>query len=422
MPLPYPINPNLRNVPVYQPGRPIEEVARELGLPWLTHISSSSLRTRILSARPATAVAAMRKALTQSNLYPDGNAFYLKQKLAAKLGVTPAHVILGNGSNEIIEFIGHAVIAPGAQVIVSQYCFAVYPIVTALFGGRLTIVPAKNYGHDLDAMLAAITPETRIIFVANPNNPTGTSVTREELAAFIAAVPENIVIALDEAYIEFLENPLDLVSDIRDGKKPNLLLMRTFSKIYGLAGLRLGYGIANPELIAELEKVRQPFNINAISQAGALAALDDIAHAEKTRKFNARGLKFYARALRKLKETRVHSFVREFHPRARRRRRDGVSGIAKGGRHRAANGRLRIAGVDPHFRRHTEAKCPLSGSADKSTGDFASTTGDAMRFLVARSSAPALPCWRNGAPHGILFRNPRHHENRHRLRPRRLRI
>ncbi len=299
MSLPYPINPNLRNVPVYQPGRPIEEVARELGLPADGIIKLASNENPLGPSR--VAVAAMRKALTQSNLYPDGNAFYLKQKLAAKLGLTPAHIILGNGSNEVIEFIGHAVIAPGAEVVVSQYCFAVYPIVTALFGGTLKIVPAKNYGHDLEAMLAAITPQTRTVFVANPNNPTGTSVSREELARFVAAVPENVVIAMDEAYIEFLENPLDFVTEIRAGKKPNLLLMRTFSKIYGLAGLRLGYGIANPELITELEKVRQPFNINAISQAGAIAALDDSAHAEKTRKLNFRGLKFYAKAFRKLK-------------------------------------------------------------------------------------------------------------------------
>ncbi len=299
MPLPYPTNPNLKNVPVYQPGRPIEEVARELGLPAGDIIKLASNENPHGPSRAA--VAAMRKALTQSNLYPDGNAFYLKQKLAAKLGVTPAHVILGNGSNEIIEFIGHTIIAPGSEVIVSQYCFAVYPIVTALFGGTLKIVPAKNHGHDLDAMLAAITPQTRIIFVANPNNPTGTSVSSEKLAHFINAVPENVVIALDEAYIEFLENALDLVAEIRAGKKPNVLLMRTFSKIYGLAGLRLGYGIGHPELIAELEKVRQPFNINSISQAGALAALDDTAHAEKTRKYNARGLKFYTRAFRKMK-------------------------------------------------------------------------------------------------------------------------
>ena len=219
---------------------------------------------------------------------------------AAKLGVTPGHLILGNGSNEVLEFIGHALIAPGTEVVVSQYCFAVYPIVTALFGGKLTIVPAKSYGHDLDALLAAITPATRIVFVANPNNPTGTSVRPEELARFVAAVPQNVLIALDEAYIEFLPDALDLVDEIRSGRKSNLLLMRTFSKIYGLAGLRLGYGIGNPEFIAELEKVRQPFNINAIAQAGALAALDDSAHAEKTRRLNTRGLKSYARAFRKL--------------------------------------------------------------------------------------------------------------------------
>jgi histidinol-phosphate aminotransferase len=190
---------------------------------------------------------------------------------------------------------------PGAEVVVSQYCFAVYPIVTALFGAKLVTVPAKNYGHDLDTMLAAITPNTRIIFVANPNNPTGTSVAPEELASFVNAVPEHVVVALDEAYIQFLDEPLDLLPEIRAGRKPNLLLMRTFSKICGLAGLRIGYGIGHPEFIAELEKIRQPFNINSLAQAGALAALDDDAHAEKTRRVTARGLKFFARAFRKLR-------------------------------------------------------------------------------------------------------------------------
>ena len=214
--------------------------------------------------------------------------------------MTPSHLILGNGSNEVIEFIGHTLIAPGTEVVVSQYCFAVYPIVTALFGGKLAVVPAKAYGHDLDAMLAAISPNTRVVFVANPNNPTGTSASREELARFVSAVPEHVLLALDEAYIEFLQEPLDLLPEIQSGRKLNLLLMRTFSKIYGLAGLRLGYGIGHPDLIAEFEKVRQPFNINAIAQAGALAALDDAAHAEKTRRGNSRGLRFYARAFRKL--------------------------------------------------------------------------------------------------------------------------
>ena len=298
MPLPYTINTNLQAVPVYQPGRPIEEVARELGLPAAEIIKLASNENPLGPSRMA--LAAMRKALALVNLYPDGNAYYLKQKLAAKLDVTPANLILGNGSNEVIEFVGHAVVSPGVEVVVSQYCFAVYPIVNAMFGGKLVVVPAKDYGHDLDAMLAAITPNTRVVFVANPNNPTGTTASREALARFVAAVPENVVLALDEAYIEFLPEALDLLPEIRSGRKPNLLLMRTFSKIYGLAGLRLGYGIGHPDLIAELEKVRQPFNINAVAQAGALAALEDTAHADKTRRLNSRGLKFYARAFRKL--------------------------------------------------------------------------------------------------------------------------
>ena len=298
MSLPFSTNPVLKSLPVYQPGRPIEEVARELGLEVDSIIKLASNENPLGPSR--LAVAAMRKALAQVNLYPDGNAFYLKQKLAAKLGITPANLILGNGSNEVLELLGHALLSPDAEVVVSQYCFAVYPIVTALFGAKLVVVPAKNYGHDLDAMLAAITPKTRIVFVANPNNPTGTMVSREELARFVQAVPENVVIALDEAYIEFLENPQDLVPEIVSGRRPNLVLMRTFSKIYGLAGVRLGYGIGHPEFIAELEKIRQPFNINMIAQAGALAALDDTAHAEKTRRINARGLKLYARTFRKL--------------------------------------------------------------------------------------------------------------------------
>ena len=299
MTTPLPTNPVLNNLPVYQPGRPIEEVARELGLDPDGIIKLASNENPIGPSR--LGLAAMRQALKQVNLYPDGNAFYLKQKLAAKLGVVPANLILGNGSNEVIEFIGHALLAPGAEVVVSQYCFAVYPIVTALFGAKLVVVPAKNHAHDLDAMLAAITPNTRIVFVANPNNPTGTTVGREELARFVNAVPANILLALDEAYIEFLNEPLDLLPEIRNGSKPNLLLMRTFSKIYGLAGLRIGYGIGHPDFIAALEKIRQPFNINSLAQAGALAALDDTKHVEKTRKVNSRGLRLYARTFRKLK-------------------------------------------------------------------------------------------------------------------------
>jgi histidinol-phosphate aminotransferase len=298
MTLSLPVNPALNDLPVYQPGRPIEEVARELGLPAEDIIKLASNENPLGPSR--LAVAAMRKALAQVNLYPDGNAFYLKQKLAAKLGVTTANLILGNGSNEIIEFIGHALLSPGAEVVVSQYCFLVYPLMTKLFSANLVTVPAKNFGHDLDAMLAAITPQTRVVFVANPNNPTGTAAPPEALRRFVDAVPPHVLLALDEAYIEFLDEPLDLLPEIGSGTRPNLLLMRTFSKIYGLAGLRIGYGIGHPDFIAALEKPRQPFNANAVAQAGALAALDDAKHVEKTRKINARGLKLYAKTFRRL--------------------------------------------------------------------------------------------------------------------------
>ena len=299
MNIPPPANRNLADLPTYQPGRPIEEVARELGLPAADIIKLAS-NENPLGPSPA-ALAAMQKVLANLNLYPDGNAFYLKQKLAEKLNLPPANLILGNGSNEIIEFVGHAYLAPGADAVVSQYCFAVYPLVTKLFGASLVSVPAKNYGHDLPAMLSAITPKTRVVFVANPNNPTGTVVPGKELEEFVRKIPPHALLVLDEAYIEFLDSPADCLPLIREGTQANLLLMRTFSKIFGLAGLRLGYGIAHPELVAVLEKARQPFNINSIAQAGALAALDDAAHIRRTRENNARGLQFFARAFRKMK-------------------------------------------------------------------------------------------------------------------------
>lgn len=295
---PLSLNRALQDVPVYQPGRPIEEVARELGLPAGDIIKLAS-NENPLGPSPA-ALAAMQKAVANLHLYPDGNAFYLKQKLAEKLGLNPANLILGNGSNEIIEFVGHALMAPGVDVVVSQYCFAIYPIIARLFGANPITVPARAYGHDLPAMLAAITPKTKVVFIANPNNPTGTLAPPAEVLRFVREVPPHVLLVMDEAYIEFLDEPLDLLPLIRRGEKPNLLIMRTFSKIFGLAGLRLGYGIAQPELIAALEKIRQPFNINSIAQAGALAALDDAAHVQKTRLNNAEGLKFLSDNLREM--------------------------------------------------------------------------------------------------------------------------
>ncbi len=297
MSTPLPLNPSLRNVPVYQGGRPIEEVARELGLPAADIIKLAS-NENPLGPSPA-ALAAMQRVIANLNLYPDGNAFYLKRKLAEKLGLTPENLILGNGSNEIIEFTGHALLGPGVDVVISQYSFAIYLLVARLFGANPVIVPAKDYGHDLPAMLAAITPATKVVFVANPNNPTGTVASREEVLRFVDAVPERVLLVMDEAYIEFLDEPADLLPLVRAGK-PNLLLMRTFSKIFGLAGLRIGYGMASPELAAAMETIRQPFNINSIAQAGALAALEDTEHVRKTRANNAAGMKQIVAGLRGL--------------------------------------------------------------------------------------------------------------------------
>jgi len=294
-----PLNPVLKDLPVYQPGRPIEEVARELGLPAGEIIKLASNENPL--GPSAAALSAMRNVLAQLHLYPDGNAFYFKRKLAEKLGVEPANLIVGNGSNEIIEFVGHALMAPGTEVVVSQFCFAVYPIVTRLFGADLVVVPARNFGHDLPALLRAITPRTRVLFVANPNNPTGTLAPSGEVIQLVNQVPDHVLLVMDEAYIDFLETPVDLLPFIRDKARKNLLLMRTFSKIYGLAGLRIGYGIGHPDLIASLEKVRQPFNINSMAQAGALAALDDTAHVDRTRANNARGLEFFYDAFREMK-------------------------------------------------------------------------------------------------------------------------
>lgn len=294
-----PLSPYLKTLPVYQPGRPIEEVARELGLPAESIIKVASNENPF--GPSPRAMAALHNAIPGVNLYPDGNAFYLKQKLAAKLGVEPANLVLGNGSNEIIEFVTHALLGPGTDIVVSQFCFAIYPIVAKMAGADVIIVPARNYGHDLPAMLKAITPKTRIIFVANPNNPTGTLAPREEVIDFVNRVPDDVLLVMDEAYIEFLEDPADLVPLIRLGVRKNLVLMRTFSKIYGLAGLRIGYGIAVPELCAALEKVRQPFNVNLLSQVAALAALDDDQHVHKTRQNNFGGLEFFEQAFRGLK-------------------------------------------------------------------------------------------------------------------------
>jgi histidinol-phosphate aminotransferase len=298
MSLPFALNPALAGLPVYQPGRPIEEVARELGLPERGIVKMAS-NENPLGPSPL-ALAALKRAARKLNLYPDGNAFYFKQRLAAKLKLEPAHLIPGNGSNDLLEFLAHALLAPGTEALMSEYSFVVYPMVTRLLGANPVIVPARAYGHNLVAMRQAITPRTKLIFVGNPNNPTGTLAPARQLREFLDQVPPRVVVAVDEAYIEFLEKPLDLLPLIRRGNKPNLILLRTFSKIYGLAGLRLGYGIAHPEFIAALEKIRQPFNVNSLAQAAGLAALDDEQHVRKTRQNNLAGLNLFAAAFREM--------------------------------------------------------------------------------------------------------------------------
>ncbi len=289
----------LKTLPVYQPGRPIEEVARELGLP-VEGILKLASNENPLGPSPA-GLEAIRKALPQLHRYPDGNAFYLKQKLARKYGVETPQLTLGNGSNEILELIGHALLNPGDEVVVSEYCFAVYPIVAHLFGARLVTIPARNQGHDLPAMLRAMTPLTKLVFVANPNNPTGTLAPADEVRRLVEETPQHVLVVIDEAYIEFLEDPVDLLPLIRSGHHSNLMLLRTFSKIHGLAGLRVGYGFGHPEIISALEKVREPFNVNSLAQVAAMAALDDAAHIQRTRENNRAGQQFLAAGFRRLK-------------------------------------------------------------------------------------------------------------------------
>ena len=240
----------------------------------------------------------MASVLQHLHLYPDGSASVLKGALAGSAGVRPEHLILGNGSNEILEFVGHAMMRPGVEVVVSEFCFAVYPIVTALFGATLVTVPSVDFGADIDGLIRAVSPRTGVLFLANPNNPTGTRTSRQDVQRLLREVPPDVLIVMDEAYLEFLEDPVDLVPEILSGARENLLLRRTFSKIFGLAGLRLGYGIGSPALVAALEKVRQPFNINSIAQAGAIAALGDADHQVRTRDNNRAGVEYYQSAFK----------------------------------------------------------------------------------------------------------------------------
>jgi histidinol-phosphate aminotransferase len=278
-------NPQLRNLPVYEPGKPIEETARELGL-HPDEIIKLASNENPLGPSPK-AVAAMRASLAGANLYPDGGGYYLREALATKLNVSRDQLILGAGSNEIIEFLGHAFLDRGDEIVTSEHAFVVYKLVAAVFGARAVEVPSPDFRHDLDAIAAAITPKTRLIFIANPNNPTGTLAGQDELDGFMKRVPARIVVVFDEAYYEYLDDPPDTLRFIRAGR--NVVTLRTFSKIQGLASLRVGYGIARPELIQVLHKTRQPFNVSGLAQAAALAGLDDDAHRSETKRITDEG-------------------------------------------------------------------------------------------------------------------------------------
>ena len=290
-------NPQLRDLAVYEPGKPIEETARELALDPAAIIKLAS-NENPLGPSPK-AVDAMRQALKHAQLYPDGGGFYLREALAAHLGFAPPNIILGNGSNEIIEFLGHAFLRPGDEVVTSKHAFIAYKLIASLFGAHTIETPSPDYQHELEAMLNAITPKTRMIFIANPNNPTGALASQAKIDIFMARVPEHVVTVFDEAYFEFLSNPPDSLRYVRDGR--NIIVLRTFSKIHGLASLRVGYGTAPQEFIEVLQKTRQPFNVNSIAQTGALAALTDQAHQRESTRVVDAGRAYLEEQFREMK-------------------------------------------------------------------------------------------------------------------------
>jgi histidinol-phosphate aminotransferase len=280
--------PYVRAIAPYQAGKPIEETAREHGLRPETIVKLASNENPL--GMPASARAAIEAALPELGRYPDSNGFELKAALSRKLGVPADWITLGNGSNDILEAAAAVMLAPGRSCVYAQHSFAVYPLATQARGARSIVVAARDYGHDLDAMLAAIEADTRLVFVANPNNPTGTFVGADRMAEFLARVPRHVVVVLDEAYNEYLPPELRHPSVDWVRRLPNLLLSRSFSKAYGLAGLRIGYGVAQPELTDLLNRVRQPFNCNSLAQAAAVAALADQAFVERSVEINRKGM------------------------------------------------------------------------------------------------------------------------------------
>ena len=280
--------PGVQKLSPYVPGKPVDELARELDLDPATIVKLAS-NENPLGPSPK-AIEAIRAQLDELTRYPDGNGFVLKQKLAERYGVGIDQVTLGNGSNDILELVARAYLAPGLNAVFSEHAFAVYPIATQAVGAQAKAVPARQWGHDLNAMLAAIDANTRDVFLANPPHPTGTGFGADALSSFLSSVPAHVLVVLDEAYIEYAEG-----SDLPDGMAflaahPNLLVSRTFSKAYGLAALRVGYAVCSAQIADVLNRVRQPFNVNALAQAAACAALDDHRFLSQSRACNAAGM------------------------------------------------------------------------------------------------------------------------------------
>jgi histidinol-phosphate aminotransferase len=272
----------------YIPGKPIEDVARELHLDPATIVKlASNENPRGPSPKVLAAIAAAAAEVTR---YPDGFGYHLKDALGKRLAVAPSQLVLGNGSNDILELATMAYLKPGDAAVYSKHAFAVYPLATHARGAIGIEVPARDLGHDLPAMREAITPATRVLFVANPNNPTGTWIPPAALEAFVASIPRNVLVVLDEAYNEYLE-PADRADSVAwIARYPNLLVSRSFSKAYGLAALRIGYGVTSGEVADMMNRVRQPFNVNSLAQAAAVAALDDTAYVDESRAMNREGL------------------------------------------------------------------------------------------------------------------------------------
>jgi histidinol-phosphate aminotransferase len=289
----------VRAIAPYQAGKPISEVAREFGLDEASIVKLASNENPF--GVPESAKKAMAEAAAELGRYPDANGFELKAALSKRYDVPADWITLGNGSNDILEIAAHAFVQKGQAVVYSQYSFAVYALAAQGVGARGIVVPARSYGHDLDAMAAAIDADTKLLYIANPNNPTGTFIPAAEIEAFLAKVPANVVVVLDEAYNEYLEQKDQFESTQWVRKFPNLIVSRTFSKAYGLAGLRVGFAIAQPAVTDLMNRIRQPFNVNSMAQAAAIAALNDKDFLEKGAENNRAGYRQLTAAFEELK-------------------------------------------------------------------------------------------------------------------------